>query len=149
MTEAEILHIYNHNEVRQLARTRFPDCWEDILQDLAIILHTVDLSLSCDELKRYACRVLINMSAAKRGKVAQRYKHLEPLPENIELPDQPGEQLPTIEDVTRGLHWFHEGVFRLYLKHGTIEKVSRITGIPQRTVSGSVKIAQKKIKAQW
>ena len=119
------------------------------MQDLAIILQTVTLTLSDDEAKRYACRTLLNISNATRGQVARRYKQHNPLPEQVEIPDESQEQLPTIEQCTKRLNWYHEGVFKLYVKYGTVSKVSEVTGIPKRSISEAVKRAQKIIKQAW
>ena len=148
MTEKEILAVYNSEVVRSMAANRFPDHHADIMQDLAIIMAKVELS--GEDAIKYACRVLANLSKASRGKWAHRYEKLKALPEDFDLQeDLPPEVDPANLSNCPGLHWFHAGVFELFLKHGTIKEVSEATGIPQRTVSGSVKIARKKIKEAW
>jgi len=142
-----VLYIYENKDLRRIARDRFPHCWEDIIHDT--ILNMISRDLCKEDAIKYAVRSIINLSKTTRGIKAKFYKYYDSIEGKDIAEDQEPDIIPSIDKVTTGLHWFHKGVFELFVELGTIKDVSILTSIPQRTISNSVKISQKKIKANW
>jgi hypothetical protein len=53
-----------------------------------------------------------------------------------------------IETVMKELHWYENGIFKLYAENKNISELSRQTSIPYRSLSKTISDTRKKIKSK-
>lgn len=152
MTIAE--QLYRDQETIACIRYHFPDCYDDIRQELYIILAgikkgTLEEKQQKGMLKAYVAAIIANLKRQRYGKVAKMVKGFEISLPILNDPEQPIEEYDSTPDAALELidqlHPYHSGLLKIYMRVGKIKKVSETTAIPVRTVITAIKEA----KQQW
>lgn len=135
-----IIELYQSHEVDYCLKVNFPDCWEDVKQDLfeKLLVQPID---NIHNLKYYIIKSIINLKRQPYGKQVNLYRQHDELKDNVELPaEQYSEEefYQQLEKVNQ-LDWYYKGLMELYVKLGTAKAVADATQIPYWSVVRTIK----------
>lgn len=137
-----IVEIYHSKAIRSTCKKLAGSDWMDLLHDLIEKLNTKDLDAihAKGHVLAYANRTAYNMAMDRH----RANKHHEPL-EGIETAEESeAYQRLTIDDYTDAINAMLCGnrrerilamVVNLVIEHKSVKEVSRITGVPRRTIT--------------
>lgn len=167
---------YNNKEIISFFKKIAGDWWEELRQDVFLILCEYNRNKILDmnskkALKFFIVRITLNQYRSKNSKFFyQNFKNQrisdslidDELIENSDkilfdnnLYELQGEtpyeiiekRIQNVENVIEDLRYFEREVLKLYLELGTYKNVSLKTGIPIRTIANGVKNAILNVKS--
>lgn len=103
-------------------------------------------------LKFYLVKTMLTMMKSDRSTFYNKYrKTLNEINETIlnttDVPDTVNEEMIQKANAAfNELHWYQQGVFRLYSENGNISELSRETKIPYRSLSKTISDTKQKLK---
>lgn len=133
------------------------DLWEDLRQEIALIILEYDINKIEDltikgkqVFKFWVVRICCNQVASKTGKMWRMYNTIIPVEDiNLFLKDE-GEVEYNTDDIVkqiRGkiekLHWYDKAILELYIEYKSYRKVSEVTQIPHTSIFITLKNVRK------
>lgn len=149
--------LYDH-EFEIVFKNIGKDLWEDLRQEVSIILYEYDkeklsdiVSKGKNVFKFWVVRICCNQIGSN-GKVNKTYKLLIPVEDinkfiknTIDISDDIY-IINQIEKRINNLYWYDKEILKLYIELGSVRKVSAITGIPHTSIFITIKNIQRCIK---
>jgi len=103
-------------------------------------------------LKFYLVKTMLTMMKSDRSTFYNKFRKTfmeinEPIYNTTELQDTVNEHMiEKANNAFNELHWYAQGVFRLYADNGNISELSRETKIPYRSLSKTIADTKQKLK---
>jgi DNA-directed RNA polymerase specialized sigma24 family protein len=132
---------------------------DDLRQEMFLVLCEMDDTRLIEMhkngfLKYYLVRTMLTMIKSDRSTFHNKFRRIfqeigcavedKPVPV-----DENNEALHVgIETVMKELHWYENGIFKLYAENKNISELSRQTSIPYRSLSKTISDTRKKIKSK-
>lgn len=153
-----ISKLYNDQDIANAIGKMNPvELQDDLRQEMFLVLCEMDDARLIEMhkngfLKYYLVRTMLTMIKSDRSTFHNKFRRIfqeigcsvedRPMPV-----DQDNEALHnSIEAVMKELHWYENGIFKLYAENKNISELSRQTSIPYRSLSKTISDTRKKIK---
>ena len=161
MTKNEIISkLYNDQDIANaIAKMNPVELQDDLRQEMFLVLCEMDDTRLIEMhkngfLKYYLVRTMLTMIKSDRSTFHNKFRRIfqeigcavedKPVPV-----DESNEALHVgIETVMKELHWYENGIFKLYAQNKNISELSRQTSIPYRSLSKTISDTRKKIKSK-
>lgn len=161
MTKNEIISkLYNDQDIANaIAKMNPVELQDDLRQEMFLVLCEMDDTRLIEMhkngfLKYYLVRTMLTMIKSDRSTFHNKFRRIfqeigcavedKPVPV-----DENNEALHVgIETVMKELHWYENGIFKLYAENKNISELSRQTSIPYRSLSKTISDTRKKIKSK-
>ena len=137
------------------------DLWEDLRQEIALIVLEYDLdkileleSKGKQVFKFWIVRICCNQTNSKYGKFGRMYASLVPVEDVMKFVkeedevDNSQEVIEGISKIINTLYWYDQEILKMYIELGSVRKVSKQTGIPHTSIFITIKNIRKCIKQQ-
>lgn len=137
------------------------DLWEDLRQEIALIVLEYDLdkiieleSKGKQVFKFWIVRICCNQTNSKYGKFGRMYASLVPVEDIMKFVkeedeiDNSQEVIEGISKIINTLYWYDQEILKMYIELGSVRKVSKQTGIPHTSIFITIKNIRKCIKQQ-
>lgn len=159
VTKNEIISkLYNDQDIANAIGKMNPvELQDDLRQEMFLVLCEMDDTRLIEMhkngfLKYYLVRTMLTMIKSDRSTFHNKFRRIfmeigcavedKPMPV-----DENNEALHVgIETVMKELHWYENGIFKLYAENKNISELSRQTSIPYRSLSKTISDTRKKIK---
>ena len=159
VTKNEIISkLYNDQDIANaIAKMNPVELQDDLRQEMFLVLCEMDDTRLIEMhkngfLKYYLVRTMLTMIKSDRSTFHNKFRRIfqeigcavedKPVPV-----DENNEALHVgIETVMKELHWYENGIFKLYAENKNISELSRQTSIPYRSLSKTISDTRKKIK---
>lgn len=161
VTKNEIISkLYNDQDIANaIAKMNPVELQNDLRQEMFLVLCEMDDTRLIEMhkngfLKYYLVRTMLTMIKSDRSTFHNKFRRIfqeigcavedKPVPV-----DENNEALHVgIETVMKELHWYENGIFKLYAENKNISELSRQTSIPYRSLSKTISDTRKKIKSK-
>jgi hypothetical protein len=161
VTKNEIISkLYNDQDIANaIAKMNPVELQDDLRQEMFLVLCEMDDVRLIEMhkngfLKYYLVRTMLTMIKSDRSTFHNKFRRIfqeigcavedKPVPV-----DESNEALHVgIETVMKELHWYENGIFKLYAQNKNISELSRQTSIPYRSLSKTISDTRKKIKSK-
>jgi hypothetical protein len=161
VTKNEIISkLYNDQDIANaIAKMNPVELQDDLRQEMFLVLCEMDDTRLIEMhkngfLKYYLVRTMLTMIKSDRSTFHNKFRRIfqeigcavedKPVPV-----DESNEALHVgIETVMKELHWYENGIFKLYAQNKNISELSRQTSIPYRSLSKTISDTRKKIKSK-
>jgi DNA-directed RNA polymerase specialized sigma24 family protein len=161
VTKNEIISkLYNDQDIANaIAKMNPVELQDDLRQEMFLVLCEMDDTRLIEMhkngfLKYYLVRTMLTMIKSDRSTFHNKFRRIfqeigcavedKPVPV-----DENNEALHVgIESVMKELHWYENGIFKLYAENKNISELSRQTSIPYRSLSKTISDTRKKIKSK-
>jgi DNA-directed RNA polymerase specialized sigma24 family protein len=161
VTKNEIISkLYNDQDIANaIAKMNPVELQDDLRQEMFLVLCEMDDTRLIEMhkngfLKYYLVRTMLTMIKSDRSTFHNKFRRIfqeigcavedKPVPV-----DENNEALHVgIETVMKELHWYENGIFKLYAENKNISELSRQTSIPYRSLSKTISDTRKKIKSK-
>lgn len=140
--------------------------WEDLRQEIAVIVLEYDRTKMNEIVQRgknhfkfWVVRSSMNTMTPVVGKFFRllnqysekvKFVQVEDISRFSEKAEEENEinfeNINKIKEKLNSLHFYDKGIFELYLKHGSLRRVSEIVGIPHTSIFYTIKKVQKCLK---
>jgi DNA-directed RNA polymerase specialized sigma24 family protein len=150
--------VYSMQQTVACLRHHFPDCYEDVRQDLYIILQGLQPGTLEDKQRRgtlmpYVAAIIVNLKRQRYGKVAKMikgYQYMQPLnPNETETIEEYDKRPDEFFEEIGNLHPYHEGLIKLLLELGSAKKVAEVTTINKESVKKGLRDAKAELRKIW
>jgi DNA-directed RNA polymerase specialized sigma24 family protein len=155
-----ISKLYNDQDIANaIAKMNPVELQDDLRQEMFLVLCEMDDTRLIEMhkngfLKYYLVRTMLTMIKSDRSTFHNKFRRIfqeigcavedKPVPV-----DENNEALHVgIETVMKELHWYENGIFKLYAENKNISELSRQTSIPYRSLSKTISDTRKKIKSK-
>lgn len=153
-----------YKQYKELARkiTKGDERHIDLLHDLLIQLETNEKwnNLQTPQEQMYfLTRAITNQFYSNNSKFQRTYNRfnseIKDIPEDIDIPYQ---ETPTIEWVNNLLdkelqdnpeNWYNVGLFKMYMRHGKLAPLHKITQIPRHSIRKTINEMKEWIIQKW
>jgi len=135
------------------------DLWEDLRQEVSLIVLEYDVTKIRELLEKgkpvfkfWIVRICCNQVHSKNGKMYKQYNTLVPIEDvnklmsETELNQYDHNTIDQVHKLINKLYWYDKEILMMYIEHGSVRKVSALTGIPHTSIFITIKNIQKCIK---
>lgn len=155
-----IANLYNDKDIADAIGKMNPvELQDDLRQEMFLVLCEMDGTRLIEMhkngfLKYYLVRTMLTMIKSDRSTFHSKFRRVfQEIGCSIEdkpvVMDQNNEVTHNnIDQVMKELHWYENGIFKLYAENRNISELSRQTQIPYRSLSKTIADTRKKIKTK-
>lgn len=151
MKERLCRRLLEDESLKSLAQKLGGEQWEDVLQEVALLICEYPDLQSLNKSFGYWCsRVIMNMTSrtGQIGKLRHKKVDIEQVDVNkaqaeevakeFEYDHDIDDQVKKVNDILNGLYWYDAELFRTYIEEGSLRNVEKKVGIKYGSVHNTV-----------